>query len=113
MKKRRGKPAGMNYADVLARKRMIRQATFDALALRQVNQAMQKALWLTVVSLHDAYGFGKERLDRLFEAFQANSDQLETLRAEVDDDYAYEKLRLMAEEVSGRPICYIEDGVQE
>lgn len=26
MKKRRGKPAGMNYADVLARKRMIRQA---------------------------------------------------------------------------------------
>lgn len=109
MKKRRGKPAGMNYADVLARKRMMRQATLDAMALRQVNQAMQRALWLTVVSLHDAYGFGKDRLDRFFEAFQANTDQLETMRAEVDDDYAFEKLRLMAEEVSDRKIWYIED----
>ncbi len=113
MKKRKGKPQGMNYADMLARKRARQQAVLDAVALMQVNQAMQRALWLTVVSLHDAYGFGKDRLDRFFEAFQANTDQLETMRAEVDDDYAFEKLRLMAEEVSGRKICYIEDGVQK
>ncbi len=113
MKKRKGKPQGMNYADMLARKRARQQAVLDAVALMQVNQAMQRALWLTVVSLHDAYGFGKDRLDRFFEAFQANTDQLETMRAEVDDDYAFEKLRLMAEGVSGRKICYIEDGVQK
>lgn len=29
MKKRKGKPAGMNYADVLERKRLIRQAVQD------------------------------------------------------------------------------------
>ena len=74
MKKRKGKPQGMNYADMLARKRARQQAVLDAVALMQVNQAMQRALWLTVVSLHDAYGFGKDRLDRFFEAFQANTD---------------------------------------
>lgn len=36
MKKRRGKPAGMNYADVLARKRMIRQAVQDEVILHEV-----------------------------------------------------------------------------
>lgn len=60
MKKRRGKPAGMNYADVLARKRMIRQA-------------VQKMI------------------------------------DEVDQDYAYEKLRLRAEDISKREITFYED----
>lgn len=62
MKKRRGKPAGMNYADVLERKRLIRQAVQDE------------------VILH-----------------------------EVDQDYAYEKLRLRAEEISKRDIVFYED----
>ncbi len=42
MKKRRGKPAGMNYADVLARKRMIRQAVQDEVILHEVNISMQR-----------------------------------------------------------------------
>lgn len=49
------------------------------------------------VSLHDAYGFGPERLQKFFEAFQEN---------EVDDDYAFEKLRLRAEDVSRMDIRY-------
>ena len=72
-------------------------------------QAMQRALWLTVCSLSDAYGFGKERLDRFFEAYQRNSDELQKMRENVDDDYAFEKLRLRAEQVSGREIKYLHD----
>lgn len=41
MKKRRGKPAGMNYADVLARKRMIRQAVQDEVILHEVNGQLE------------------------------------------------------------------------
>lgn len=59
MKKRRGKPAGMNYADVLARKRMIRQAVQDEVILHEVNISMQRHLWLTAVALHEAYGFSE------------------------------------------------------
>ena len=110
MKKHKGKPSGMSYADVLARRRAAQQIALDAEALRQTNIAMQRALWLTVVSLHDAYGFASARLDRFFEAFQKNTAQLEAMRAQVDEDYAYEKLRLRAEEVSGRRITYIEEG---
>ncbi len=106
MKKRRGKPAGMNYADVLARKRMIRQAVQDEVILHEVNISMQRYFWLMAVSLHDAYGFGPERLQKFFKAFQENSDELAKMRAEVDDDYAFEKLRLRAEDVSRMDIRY-------
>lgn len=84
MKKRRGKPAGMNYADVLARKRMIRQAVQDEVILHEVNISLQRHLWLTAVAL-------QKMID------------------EVDQDYAYEKLRLRAEDISKREITFYED----
>lgn len=104
-----GKPRGMNYADMLARRKAINAAKLDTAALMLTEQAMQRALWLTVCSLSDAYGFGKERLDRFFEAYQRNSDELQEMRESVDDDYAFEKLRLRAEQVSGREIKYLHD----
>ena len=109
MKKRRGKPAGMNYADVLARKRMIRQAVQDEVILHEVNISIQRHLWLTAVALHEAYGFSEKRLDKFFDAFQAAADALQKMIDEVDQDYAYEKLRLRAEEISKRDIVFYED----
>lgn len=109
MKKRRGKPAGMNYADVLARKRMIRQAVQDEVILHEVNISMQRHLLLTAVALHEAYGFSEKRLDKFFDAFQAAADELQKMIDEVDQDYAYEKLRLRAEDISKREITFYED----
>lgn len=58
--KRPGKPRGMNYADMLARKRMIREAVQeaadDATVQLRADMATQKALWLAVCSVADAYG---------------------------------------------------------
>ncbi len=104
--KRPGKPAGMNYADVLKVRRDRLQLAMDEAALANVEQSMQRFLWLMAVSLHDAYGFGPERMQKFFKAFQVNSDELARKRAEVDDEYAFEKLRLRAEEVSGMSIRY-------
>ena len=89
-KKGKGKPRGMNYADVLRARRDRLQLAMDEAALLNVEQSMQRYLWLMAVSLHDAYGFGPERLQKFFEAFQENSDELAKMRAEVDDDYAFE-----------------------
>lgn len=93
-KKHSGKPRGMNYADMLARKRMIREAVQeaadDATVQLRADMATQKALWLAVCSVADAYGFGPERIKK-----------------EVDTDYAYEKLRLKAERVTGMKIEYL------
>ena len=72
-----GRPPGMTLADELAHKRMIRlavqEAADDATVQVRADTATQKALWLAVCSIADAYGFGPERMQRFFEALQANS----------------------------------------
>ena len=77
-KKHSGKPRGMNYADMLARKRMIREAVQeaadDATVQLRADMATQKALWLAVCSVADAYGFGPERMKKFFIALQENND---------------------------------------
>ena len=70
---------------------------------------MQRHLWLTADELHEAYGFSEKRLDKFFDAFQAAADELQKMIDEVDQDYAYEKLRLRAEEISKRDIVFYED----
>lgn len=57
-KKGKGKPRGMNYADLLKARRDRLQLAMDEAALLNVEQSMQRYLWLMAVSLHDAYGFG-------------------------------------------------------
>ena len=106
-----GRPAGMTLADELARKRMLREAmqnaAEDATVQVRADTATQRALWLAVCSIADAYGIGPERMPRFFVALQENTEELERKRAEVDEDYAYEKLRLKAEQVTGMPITYL------
>ena len=101
----------MTLADELAHKRMIKQAVQnaadDATVQVRADTATQKALWLAVCSIADAYGFGPERMQRIFEALQANTDELEKMKADVDEEYAYEKLRLKAERVTGMHIEYL------
>ena len=106
-----GRPAGMTLADELARKRMLREAmqnaADDAAVQVRADTATQRALWLAVCSIADAYGIGPERMPRFFVALQENTEELERMRAEVDEDYAYEKLQLKAEQVTGMPITYL------
>ena len=90
----------MTLADELAHKRMIKQAVQnaadDATVQVRADTVTQKALWLAVCSIADAY-----------EALQANTDELEKMKADVDEEYAYEKLRLKAERVTGMHIEYL------
>jgi len=95
------KPKGMTYADVLAHARA-QKAAVEAKAVEvAANVQVQRMMWLMVCSMADAYGIGPKRAERFFECLQANSDALQKMRDEVDDDYAWEKLRLKAQEVTG------------
>ena len=68
----------------------------------------QRAMWLMVVSIADAFGIGPTRMRRdFFPALERNTDALIRMEEEVDVDYAYEKLRLRAEQVSGVKIEYL------
>ena len=46
-------------------------------------------------------------MKKFFAAFQENTDEIMRMEKEVDIDYAYEKLRLKAERVTGMKIEYL------
>lgn len=110
-KRHTGLPRGMTYADKLARDRAIRagieKAATDTALQIDTDQRVQRAMWLMVVSMADAFGIGPTRVHRFFDAFQRNTEELERMTAEADLDYAYEKLRQRAEAVTGVKIQYL------
>lgn len=85
----------------------VQEAADDATVQLRADMATQKALWLAVCSVADAYGFGPERMKKFFVALQENNDEITRMEKEVDTDYAYEKLRLKAERVTGMKIEYL------
>lgn len=102
---------GETYADVLARKQMlkqaVREAARDTTIQLEADIRTQRALWLCSVSVADAFGIGPQRMRRFFDTLQANSEELERMRDENGEEYAYEKLRQKAERVSGISIEYL------
>lgn len=108
-----GKPHGMNYAQVLARQAAIRagleKAARDATVQAEADAHTQRAMWLMVCSISDAYGYGPKGMQKFFAALQENTDELERMRTEVDEEYAFEKLRQKASKVTGMEVHYLED----
>lgn len=101
---------------MLARDRMLReavqQAAHDATVQVESDIRTQRALWLSVASIADAYGFGPERIKKFFVALQDNSEEFERMKNEVDEDYALEKLRLKAARVTGMDIQYLYTAIE-
>lgn len=110
---RGGKPHGVNYAQVLARQAAIRaglkKAARDATIQAEADAHTQRAMWLMVCSIADAYGYGPKGMQKFFAALQENTDELERMRTEVDEEYAFEKLRQKAAKVTGMEVHYMED----
>ncbi|WP_245185066.1 hypothetical protein [Flavonifractor sp. AGMB03687] len=48
-------------------------------------------------------------MQKFFAALQENTDELEQMRTEVDEEYAFEKLRQKASKVTGMEVHYLED----
>lgn len=106
------KPQGMTYADVLAQEKQAREAVDkaarDVTVQLESDTHTQRAMWLMVVSISEAFGIGPARMQRdFFPALQKNSDWIQKLTAEVDVEYAYEKLRKRAEACTGMQIEYL------
>ena len=106
-----GKPNGMNYSQILAKQAFIRKAVEKAAADTTVQLQSdihtQRAMWLMVCSIADAYGFGPKQLKKFFTALQDNTDELERMRTDVDEEYAFEKLRQKAQAVTGMEVHYL------
>ena len=110
-KKHRGLPQGMTYAQKLAQEKRIQKAVEDAavdetVRIRADIQSQQR-LWLFVVAMADAFGLGPKRVSDFFGSLQAVSDWMEELIQKHGRQYAIDKLRQRAEQVSGVPIEYL------
>lgn len=106
----------MPLAAKLARDRMLReamqQAAHDKAVQVESNILTQRALWLSAVSIADAFHAGPERMKRYFEALEENSEDFRRMMEEVDEDYALEKLRLKASRVTGLDIQYLYTAIE-
>lgn len=78
--KHKGKRPGENYADVLARKKMIQEAVektaHDNAVALEVDIKLQRFLWMAVVALNEEFGFGGERAKRFMLALEAVANEL-------------------------------------
>lgn len=110
-KKHGGKPTGMRYADVLARKRQIaaaiNAAAKDNSVRIQADVRCQRQLWLCVIALNERFGFGAERVTQFLHACNDIMDEWDQMADSVGPDYANEKLRQRAEQVTGMHIEHI------
>lgn len=67
----------------------------------------QRALWLAIVAINDAFGIGKGRMSAFFEKLKENADEYSRMREETDGEYANEKLRRRVSEICGQEITHL------
>ena len=87
MKKRKPIPKGATYAQVLAAEKAKKDAERQLEMKLNANIYVERALWLSVVSIADAYGFGPKRLEPYFEKLREKAQKV--TGAELT--YVYEK----------------------
>lgn len=109
--RRMGKPQGMNYAQVLARRQQLleacQRAANDTTVQVQSDIRTQRAMWLMCVSMNDAFGIGPERFQKFAQCLQERAEWYEELAQGGDEEYANEKLRQEAQRCSGMNIEYL------
>lgn len=112
--KRKGLKPGQTYADVLSQKKMIREAVeqsvHDTSVQIEADIKMQRQLWIAIVALNEAFGFGGERAMRFMEAMQEVEDECRGLARKHGGVYARDKLMKRASQITGIAIEPIHEG---
>ena len=71
---KKGKRQGETYADVLSQKRMIKEAidqsVHDHSIAIEADIKTQRVLWMSVVALNQAFGFGEKRAEEFLLAVE-------------------------------------------
>ena len=110
-KHRTVKRQGETLAQAMRREQLFRKACEKEISAQTVriesDRRLQVAAWMQAVALHETFGFGATRSQRFLVAMQEVADEVTRMTDEADGEYALEKLRQRAEQVSGLKIDYI------
>lgn len=116
--KHNGRPLGMTLMDEITKRKLVYQGvekTSTDIALKiKIDRSNQKALWLAIVAVNDAYGFGSKRIQPFINSLLAASNEYQKMKTDNDEEYADEKLRTKVEQITGIEIKYLyEDEMNE
>lgn len=116
--KHQGKRPGETYADVLATKRMIKesidQQVHDTSVTIEADIKTQRFLWMAVVALNEAFGFGGERAKRFMLALEEVANECQQMAEENGGTYARAKLMERASQITGVAITPVhEDAIRQ
>ena len=110
---KRGKRQGETYADVLAKKRMIKEAVeqsvHDNAVALESDIKSQRLLWIAVVALNETFGFGGERARRFLQSLEDVAGEVEALAKENGAEYALAKLMERAGKITQMEITPIHE----
>lgn len=105
---KKGKRPGETYADVLAKQKLVKAAVdksvHDASVSIEADIKSQRLLWMSVIALNEAFGFGGERAKRFMLALEEVSLEFEALVKEHGGVYAVEKVMKRCEQITGMEI---------
>jgi hypothetical protein len=111
--KHKGKRPGETYADVLAQKKMIQaaveQSVHDRSIAIEADIKTQRFLWMAVIALNEAFGFGGERAKRFMLALEEVANEVEEMAKENGGVYARAKLMERARQITGIEISPIHE----
>jgi hypothetical protein len=111
--KHKGKRPGETYADVLAQKRMVKEMVekhvHDTSIEIEADIKKQRLLWMTVIALNEAFGFGGERAIRFLEAVNKVAEEVEAIAKENGGYYARKKLMERASQITGMEITPVHE----
>ncbi len=103
--KHNGKRPGETYADILAKKKLIKEAVEksarDHTIAVESDIKLQRFLWMSVIALNEAFGFGGERAKRFMLALEKVANEVEQMAHENGGQYAQAKLMERAGQITG------------
>lgn len=104
---------GETYADVLAKKRMIKEAVdrsvHDTSVAIEADIKTQRFLWMAVVALNEAFGFGGERAKRFMLALEKVANECAEMAEQNGGLYARTKLMERASQITGIEITPVHE----
>lgn len=99
------KRPGETYADVLAQKKQIQEAVnksvHDHSVAIEADIKSQRVMWMSVVALNRAFGFGGKRCMDYFSALDEVANEVEAMAKEHGAVYAKAKLVEAASKITG------------
>jgi hypothetical protein len=110
---KQGKRPGETYADVLEKKRLIKEAVdrtvHDTSVAIEADIKTQRFMWMAVIALNEAFGFGGERAKRFLLALEEVANEAEQMAADSGGIYARAKLMERAGQITGMKISPIHE----